>query len=776
MTSSTDDTFAAGDAQEPAAGAAVVRIGGELETGSVIADRYEVQALIGRGGMGAVYRVHDRKLDEVVALKLMTQVSEVAEERFLREVRVARKVTHGNVARTHDLGEHEGVPFLSMEFVPGESLEQRIDDGGKLDIDAVRRIGSGIADGLFAAHEAGVVHRDLKPANVLIADDGRVVLTDFGIARMVSGDGKHTGGLIGTPHYMAPEQVAGKPTDGRADIYALGLILFEMATAELPFGGDTPISIAVSRLTVPPKDPRSLAPVDDSLARLILKCLSRDPGLRPQTAEAVRVGLNQRSSPAWTGTGAQPSLYAPIDVGVSALAVLPFAYRGNPEHDYLGEGLAEELVDVLSRTKGLKVIALGATRRFAKDRDPAELHAALGADTVVDGTVQLSGSRVRLSARLLEPDGVQRWSDRFDGRFEDVFELQESLGRRVAEALRLELTAASHRKTVPQEALELYLRARHTHRASVMTDAEDSVADLARAIELAPGFGPAISAHAIACIRAWWSLTATEGCALADRARAAVEQAQQEAPALAETHLATAMYHVQVGRFREAAAACADALEIAPTMPEAHHYLGELQLEAGRAKEGRDRLELTLELDPTLHICHLALARHAAFRSDDERLQFHIDALERAFPSPTIPVVLSWVRWKLYRGDLDEVRRLLGDYAHVDHPVARRSLDLYRHIVGLGDLEAAKEAAQAIRANMPNQRFGSLMLQLITESFAAVGENELAMDALLEASNLLLIDIEWIKRCPLLKPLHADPRYEEARARVHKRAMDIWRR
>ncbi len=743
--------------------------------GTLVAGRYTIDALIGRGGMGAVYRAHDRKLDEPVALKLLTHVSERAYERFVREVRVARKVTHPNVARTHDLGEHAGVPFLTMELVDGEALDDAIEARGPMPPEEVKRIGAAIAAGLEAAHAAGVIHRDLKPANVLLARDGRVVLTDFGIARMAATDAKQTAGLIGTPHYMAPEQVAGRPTDARSDVYALGLILYEMATRALPFGGDTPMSIALARLTTPPQDPRELARVPDDLAGLILRCLATDPERRPQRAEEVRADLAQRS-PAMGDTATPPSLYAPIAVGARALAILPFVYRGAAEHDYLGEGLAEELVDVLSQTRGLKVIALGATRRFADDRDPGRMHAELGADVVVDGTVQLGGDRVRLAARLVDPGGVQLWSERFDGRFEDVFALQESMGRRVAEALRLELTASAHRHSVPPEALALYLRARRDLRGDVVYSAEESCARLERVLALAPDFAPAKAAHAIAAIRAWWALDTGDPAERGERARRSVERAEREAGGLAETHLARGMLATQLGEFRAAAQACAEALEIAPTMPEAHQYLAELQMEAGRSTEGRERMELALELDPTLNLCHLALGRHAAQRGEWERVERHTQALSRAFPSPPLPILISRLRWALYAEDRERAEAIFDELVALPVRPAKYLAALWGFALGRASLEECRVAAERASQFSPNPRFRMLMLQLATESLCAGGAAEDALGKIEEAAKAQLIDTDWLARSPLLAALRTSPRFAAASAIVAQRAADIWRR
>ncbi|MBX3269612.1 MAG: protein kinase [Sandaracinaceae bacterium] len=770
MAEGADDETQAADGLEPEG------IAPDLAPGDLIAGRYHIEAQIGRGGMGTVYRAHDATLDERVALKLLTRVSARSAERFVREVRVARKVTHPNVARTHDLGEHRGLPFLTMELVEGEALDDVLEARGRLPPDEVRRIGAAIAAGLEAAHAAGVVHRDLKPANVILARDGRVVLTDFGIARMASTAGGHTGGLIGTPHYMAPEQVAGRPAEPASDLYALGVVLFEMATGALPFDGDTPIAVAVARLASPPRDPRALAPLPDTLATLILQLLGREPAQRPASAAQVRAALEATGAPRHATPTTPPSLYAPMELGARALAILPFAYRGAPEHDYLGDGLSEELVDVLSRTRGLKLLALGATRRFAERRDPKEVHDALGVDAVVDGTVQLAGDRVRLAARLVEPSGVQLWSERFEGRFEDVFALQESMARRLAEALRLELTAASHRHSAPAEALTLYLEARRDLRTDVLMNAGGTVDKLERALALAPGFTPAIAAYAIACIRAWWggAQSLDEG-ARGERARRAVERASREAPDVAETHLARAMYAVQGGDYRAAALACAEAIAIAPTMPEAHQYLAELQLEAGRLREGRERLALALSLDPTLNACHLALARSAALEGDRETMERHADVLLGLVDPSALPVLVARLRWALFLDDHAFARELLGGLEALGRRAAP-AVALYRYALGEPLADAARQGLEELDAAAPNPRFRSLMLQIVVECAAVAGDVELALDALERAAAGVLVDVHWLDRCRQLAPLRASPRFEAARHTVAVRAAEVWRR
>lgn len=757
----------------------------DLRPGDLFAGRYTVEAPLGHGGMGAVYRVHDSKLDEVVALKLLTLETKSAQERFVSEVKLARRVTHPNVARTHDFGEDGQVRFLTMEYIPGITLERIIEQRAPMATRPLVELAMQITAGLAAAHTAGVIHRDLKPANVLVGDDGRAVITDFGIARATSQEsGTRTGAMLGTPHYMAPEQVLGRPADARSDLYAMGVILYALACGALPFESDSVLGVALARVQTFPVDPRRHHPVEDPLASLIMRCLAREPEGRPASAGELELALRALVDEVDAPPEPTPTLvvesaarpYATVSSWTQSVAVLPFVYRGAADHGYLGDAMAEELVDVLSHTRGLRVRSPGATRRFADERDPAAIAKALEVDAVVDGVVQHMGDRVRLSVRMIDPDGTQRWAERYDGCLEDVFVLQESLGRRVAEALRVELVVAAHRHTAPPEALEHYLRARRAQRELTQRSAQEAVEMLERAIELAPNFGPALAAHAIASVRAWWGGEDIAHSRNAmDQARRSVARAQEHAPEIAETHLATAIWETQSGGFIAAVRALGRALELAPTMAEAHQYLGQIQCEAGRPKEGAKHLELALELDPSLHMCSYELARVAQLEGNVSRSLAHIDALWRGPLGSSVGTLIVTFRLALFRGDLEEAQRIRS----LIYNVGTHPMRLFHRWMGLPFGETTLEDAEVIydesQARMTNGRFTTLMRQVAAEAFTMAGAHEVAFRALTAATDSALIDLTWLQRCPLLDPLRGDARFVRAEQAVQRRVAAIWR-
>jgi serine/threonine protein kinase/TolB-like protein len=819
-----------------------------LREGSLFAGRYEIEALLGRGGMGSVYRAHDREVDELVALKTLdvTEDDPKALERFRREVSLARRVTHRNAARTYDLGEYGGRRFLTMEYVEGHTLRRWL--ARRPRPLAALDVALQIAAGLGAAHEAGVIHRDLKPGNIMVEAGGRVVITDFGIARMAEEQGRaQTGGLVGTPAYMAPEQVEGKALDARTDLYSLALILVEMLTGELPFSGDNPFALAMARLQVECPDLGASGAVPEPLLDPLERALCRNPDDRYPSATTFARALEQARAELGEDTesltgfvldedaldesdwsadwmpGSQPTetmaplagtpqsvlqtehdAPGPVQIptrttidptglrlpvasttgprtGAKALAVLPFRYRGPAESEFIADALLDELTDVLSMTRGLKVSGSGATVRLtsAGDRDPRSLGVSLGVDVVVDGTIQLAGKRLRIAARLLEvEEGFQLWHERFEGQLEDVFELQDKLGKRIAEALRVELEIIGHRGLADLEAIESYLRARHAKVKWRLRGPEGAVAHYRAVLERAPAFTRAIAGLAIASMRAWF-MPDDDGEVTVDwqrEAKAAVEHAMAEAPDFPETRIAAASWAVQGGFYRQAAEHLREALRIAPTCALAHEYLGRLQTEAAHPERGIPHIELALELDPGLDWCLADLARYKALRGDYEGFEALMAKLAERTERHYASAQLMLMRVGAWQRDTAKIRAALED---ID-PNARDSGTRTIRSYGPPLLEPyAPEALDAqhqtwLSLALENGRMRTLMHQLFAEQTAFHHDYERAIGHLQQAAQLVLVDLDWLDNCPLFEGLRDDPRFVELRAEVRARCEQIW--
>ncbi len=280
-------------------GAPVSPRGTEPQVGQVFASRYEIQSMLGKGGMGVVYKAHDRDLDDLVAIKTLRSEALSADptllERFKQEIRLARRITHANILRTHDLGEIGGLRYLSMEFVKGITLKNLVESGQILPTPVALRVAKQICAGLAAAHEVGVIHRDIKPQNILIEPTGGLKIMDFGIARLTQERGMTvTGTVVGTPDYMSPEQARGQPLDFRSDIYSTGVVLYEVFTGSLPFEGDSPLAVVLKHVQEMPPAPQTVNPkIDPKISAIILKCMEKDPAARYQTVNELYEALTK---------------------------------------------------------------------------------------------------------------------------------------------------------------------------------------------------------------------------------------------------------------------------------------------------------------------------------------------------------------------------------------------------------------------------------------------------------------------------------------------------
>ncbi|MCY1075008.1 serine/threonine-protein kinase [Archangium lansingense] len=774
----------------------------EPSPGPLFAGRYALVRMLGRGGMGTVYQARDSLVGDVVALKTLELGKDAgpdALERFSREVRLARRITHPHVARMHDLGTHEGQAFLTMEFVEGEDLRALLARERPLAASRAARIALAICEGLAAAHAAGVVHRDLKPANILVEAGGRVVLTDFGIARAVAGEvASRTMGAVGTPMYMAPEQVSGEQVDARADLYAVGLLLYELLTGEVPFSGETPWAAAMARLRQTPPDLRQRATVPAPLSELVHRCLGRAPEERPasalEVAGALRDWLVSVGEPTLSGPPTQGPMTGGHIPGLGAstfttrntprtttptpkqgVAILPLRFQGPRDSEYLGDSLTEALIDQLSRARGLRVPGSGVTARFRNERDPRTVGRELGVDLVVEGTVQSAGPAVRVSIRLLEAQsGTQVWSGRFEYTSTDAFELQDRLVPRIAEELRGEVVLLAWRASTPPEVLALYRQA-DTELHAAFRGGHDGgpLVLLESCLEQAPDFAPAIALHAIASLRVMFMGMKDAQRDHAAAARASVERALHLAPEIAETHLARAMLSAQVDDWRTAVSSLRTALDIAPCHAPTLQYLGSLQCEAGRADEGLVRLRLAYDLSPTLVTALFELARCSALRG---KMDDYWWAVERLSASPSHRAAAESLRVRVagWTRNTEELRRSKAETA--------ADLDFIAVITGryaaaaLGEVSALELIPMfeesLSRTNSP--RFVSLMCQISAEILGLCGHAEQAMGYFRRAVETALIDLEWIDRCPALVPLRTLPGFAEGRRQVRSRVEAIW--
>ncbi len=717
-----------------------------LRPGAVVG-RFELVRELGRGGFGVVWEAKDRELGRSVAFKAVRagDRGNVREERLLREAEAAARLSHPNIVTLYDVGRSEQGPYLVLELLSGSTLGKRTAQG-PLSLGETLRIGVEVAKGIAHAHAHGVVHRDLTPGNVFLCDDGRVKVLDFGLAHAFGQ--RRVGG--GTRAYMAPEQARGAPEDERTDVFAFGVILYQMLSGELPFEGK-------GRQRSRPA-PGLEIPGAPALGELVTLMLERDPLRRPRDGEQVLAALSAveaeleqlptgvappahpREAPSRAEGRARPRRRpAPFREAAASIAVLPFAdLSPAKDQDYFCDGLAEELLGALSAVEGLRVASRGSSFQFkGRAVDSREIGKALGVATLLEGSVRKAGSQVRISAQLVNAgDGYQLWSETFDRGLADIFAIQEEIAQAVVRALQLRLSVPKETRltrigTRDAQAYEMYLRGRKF----LMMHGETSLR-LARqmfrgAIKLDPGFAQAHAGLADAdFLMLQWNLDPERAAVRRAEALAESEEALRLKPDLAEAHVSRGNVLSLLGRGEEAERDFQRALELNPALPDACYFHARHLLAAGRRHEAAEMFEEAARKDPEDYnaVCLLmgvydGLGESELARSTARRC---VKATERRL-----------------RQDPDDVRALC--------------LEAGAYVL-LGEGERGLERAARALELYPDD-FSTLYN--VACAYARAGERERALDALERAATHGRGFRKWIENDSDLDSLRGDPRFQE---------------
>jgi serine/threonine protein kinase/Flp pilus assembly protein TadD len=717
---------------------------------------YTILRQLGSGGMGVVYEAQDAQLDRHVALKFLpadlARDSQLL-ERFQREARAASSLNHPNICTIHAIERNELQHFIVMELLVGQTLAERL-TGRPMDVETILPLAIQMADALESAHAKGIVHRDIKPANLFLTERGQLKILDFGLAKITlsqttqAADGGRTlaagdeltspGSAVGTISYMSPEQARGQLVDARTDLFSTGTVLYQMATGTLPFQGETSAVVFDAILN---RDPQPAAEVNPALpaefVRILEKCIEKDRTLRCQTASELKTDLSRmkrnlesNKSRAKAKTDSDPGVTKPG----KSVAVLYFEnLSGAKEDEYLRDGITEDVITELSKIRGLNIFSRPTVLAFRDQTvTPQVVGQKLGAAYVLTGTLRRSGARLRINAQLVDTHtDFPLWSERFDREMKDVFEVQDEMARKIAEALRVtlspeELEALAVKPTENLQAYDLYLRGKRYARRQTRQDLEFALQMFENGVAIDPNFALAYAACANACAMFYCNYSRDQ--VWVERAREASGKAVALRWDLPEVQVSQAWVLYAAELHDEAVRMVKKAIERKRDCEGAYYLLCRALFAAGRYQEVLDVAETAIEASGEDYNVYVPIANSmgALGKTEGTRnlIQRRIGALENHLKQ-----VPEDARARILLG---------GDYARLG-----RTDDALREL----------NLAVTLRANEASILYNAACLYCVLDRSAE------ALDALHKAWEAGFRDSVWARRDPDLLKLHGDPEF-----------------
>ena len=604
-----------------------------------IIGHYRIIEKIGAGGMGEVYLAQDTKLDRKVALKFLPPhlcQDPECQARFTREAQAAAKLNHPNIVTIHEVSEFNGRPFFAMEHVEGLRLDELLKQKSP-PLDKIMDLAIQICDGLREAHGSGIVHRDIKPGNILVDKNSRAKILDFGLAAIKGSDKlTKTGSTLGTLHYMSPEQTRGEDVDQRTDIFSFGAVLYEMITGQLPFKGDYEPAIIYS---IGYEEPEPLARyktgVPDELQRIVGKMLAKDKSLRYQHADELVADLKR--------TNQQSEFH--VLTGQPSIAVLPFANLSpDPEQEYFCDGMAEEIITALTQIEDLRVIARTSAFAFkGKHEDIRDIGRKLDVTVLLEGSVRKAGSRLRITAQLINvDDGSHLWSERFDRELEDIFAVQEEIAQAIVEKMKFKLArkpdeSLIRKRTENLEAYSLFLKGRYYWHQLTPEGWKLSLDCFRQAIAIDPEYAMPYTWIAIWYqSQAFWAdISPNEAYTISTEA---MEKALRLDPNIAELYNVRAVWRFAYEWNWEAAEHDFEkALELGATTALSHTNFSTFLVTRRRFDEATRHMEIARKLDPLSSLICTWAALPPLNASDYDRAIDLLDAAVKLDPTSWQP-------------------------------------------------------------------------------------------------------------------------------------------
>jgi len=751
---------------------------------------YTLLERTGAGGMGVVHRARDERLERDVAIKLLPAgllADDSARSRFRREALALSRLNHPNIATVHDFDQDQGVDFLVMEWVQGESLDHRLARGPMHEAELVP-IAIQVAEALVAAHAGGVVHRDLKPANLRVTPDGRVKVLDFGLARLTqpgeeakTATATRAGITPGTLAYMPPESFSGKPGDATGDLYSLGVVLYEMCTGRLPFEGQHVAETIHAILHATPLAPRVVRPtVSIGFQNLVMRLMQREPARRYASAAELIADLRLLA-----GHGT----VAAMPQAIRSLAVLPLEnLSGDAAQEYFADGMTEAVIGDIARIRDLRVISRTSVMRYKGVRKPvAEIAAELHVDAILEGSVARSGARVRVSLQLIDArSDTHLWSERYDRALQDVLELQSDVAKSVAREIQAALLAgavadgapvalqpvpvrpsgASAPRTpqparrVDPEAYDAYLRARHHLDRRSDESLAKAIEHLNIAIDRDPSFALAYVAKGEALgVQGFHEFEPPRDVFPAARINA--ERALELEPTLGEAHAVLGYVQLHFDwDWKRAESSFLRALELSPQNATARLWYVNLLIASGRLDEALRESRNAVEHDPLSLILNLVTGWVHFFRRE-----YDAACLELARPLDLEPRFFQshqWLGWCLHLMGRDPEAAQHFEAAADKIENRQRELTCRALAHAFSGREGKARATLAQIEHLGQTRFVSA--SALSLGYLAIGDRDQALAWLERARDQHSPWIGFLNQDPRMDPLRGDPRFEEIRA------------